>query len=57
MIGQAEIEWWGDTFSVTSPLGGAGCRTGDDMEMLVARAIASLDESIVKGGNCVTVLS
>jgi diguanylate cyclase (GGDEF)-like protein/PAS domain S-box-containing protein len=56
MIGQAEIEWWGDTFSVTSPLGGAGCRAGDDMETLVARAIASLDESVVKGGNCVTVL-
>jgi diguanylate cyclase (GGDEF)-like protein/PAS domain S-box-containing protein len=57
MIGQAEIEWWGDTFSVTSPLGGAGCRAGDDVETLVARAAASLKESIVKGGNCVTVLA
>jgi len=57
MTGQAEIEWWGDRFSVTSPVGGAGCRPGDEVEMLVARAAASLQESIVKGGNCVTVLS
>ena len=57
MIGQAEIEWWGDKFSVTSPVGGAGCRAGDNAELLVARAAASLQESIGKGGNCVTVLS
>jgi two-component system cell cycle response regulator len=56
MIVQAEIEWWGDTFSVTSPMGGAGCRPEDELEDLVARAAASLQESIVKGGNCVTVL-
>jgi diguanylate cyclase (GGDEF)-like protein/PAS domain S-box-containing protein len=57
MIGRSEIEWWGDKFSVTSPVGGAGCRAGDEIELLVARAAASLQESIVKGGNCVTVLS
>jgi diguanylate cyclase (GGDEF)-like protein/PAS domain S-box-containing protein len=57
MIGQSEIEWWGDQFSVTSPVGGAGCRPGDEVEVLVARAAASLQESIAKGGNCVTVLS
>lgn len=57
MIGHAEIEWWGDTFSVTSPVGGAGCRPGDEVESLVARATASLEESLVKGGNCVTVLT
>ena len=56
MIGRSEIEWWGDKFSVTSPLGGAGCRTGDEVELLIARAEASLKESIGKGGNCVTVL-
>jgi diguanylate cyclase (GGDEF)-like protein/PAS domain S-box-containing protein len=56
MIGQAEIEWWGDRFSVTSPVGGAGCRAGDNAELLVARAAASLQGSIEKGGNCVTVL-
>lgn len=55
-IGRSEIEWWGDKFSVTSPLGGAGCRAGDDVESLVARAEGSLRESIEKGGNCVTVL-
>jgi diguanylate cyclase (GGDEF)-like protein/PAS domain S-box-containing protein len=56
MIGQAEIEWWGDKFSVTSPVGGSGCRAGDEVELLVARAASSLQESVVKGGNCVTVL-
>lgn len=56
IIGQAEIEWWGDRFSVTSPVGGAGCRAGDNAELLIARAAASLQESIEKGGNCVTVL-
>jgi two-component system cell cycle response regulator len=57
MVGQAEIEWWGDKFSVTSPVGGAGCRPGDEVEGLIARASTSLEESILKGGNCVTVLS
>ena len=57
MIGRSEIEWWGDKFSVTSPVGGAGCRAGDNTELLLARAAASLQESIGKGGNCVTVLS
>lgn len=57
MIGRSEIEWWGDRFSVTSPVGGAGCRMGDTPETLIERAAASLHESIEKGGNCVTVLS
>jgi diguanylate cyclase (GGDEF)-like protein/PAS domain S-box-containing protein len=57
MIGRSEIEWWGDKFSVTSPVGGAGCRAGDQVESLIARAEASLKESIMKGGNCVNVLS
>ena len=57
MISRSEIEWWGDKFSMTSPVGGAGCRTGDTVESLLARAETSLKESIGKGGNCVTVLS
>jgi diguanylate cyclase (GGDEF)-like protein/PAS domain S-box-containing protein len=57
MISGAEIEWWGDRFSVTSPLGGAGCRAEDTAELLIERAEASLQESIEKGGNCVVVLS
>ena len=57
MIGMAEIEWWGDKFSVTSPVGGAGCRAEDTAELLIERATASLQESIEKGGNCVVVLS
>jgi diguanylate cyclase (GGDEF)-like protein/PAS domain S-box-containing protein len=56
-IARSEIEWWGDKFSVTSPVGGAGCRPGDDLESLIARAEASLKESIENGGNRVTVLS
>jgi PAS domain S-box-containing protein/diguanylate cyclase (GGDEF)-like protein len=55
-VARSEIEWWGDRFSVTSPMGGAGCRNGDDPEMMIARASASIRESIAKGGNCVTVL-
>lgn len=57
MIARSEIEWWGDKFSVTSPVGGAGCRPGDELESLIARAEASLQESIENGGNRVTVLS
>ena len=56
IIGRSEIEWWGDKFAVTSPVGGAGCRAGDNVETIVARAETSLRESMVKGGNCVTVL-
>jgi len=57
MVSIAEIEWWGDKFSVTSPVGGAGCRAEDTVELLVERAEASLRESILRGGNCVVVLS
>jgi diguanylate cyclase (GGDEF)-like protein/PAS domain S-box-containing protein len=57
MIGSAEIEWWGDKFFVTSSVGGASSRNGDNSERLVARAVASLQKSIGKDGNCVTVLS
>jgi hypothetical protein len=57
MIGRSEIEWWGDTFSVTSAVGGAGVRSADTLELLIARAEASIQESIVNGGNCVTVLT
>lgn len=55
-VGRSEIEWWGDKFSVTSPVGGAGCRDGDDVDSLITRAETSIKESISKGGNCVTVL-
>jgi diguanylate cyclase (GGDEF)-like protein len=57
MIGSSEIEWWGDKFFVTSSVGGASSRNGDNSERLVARAVASLQKSIGKDGNCVTVLS
>jgi diguanylate cyclase (GGDEF)-like protein/PAS domain S-box-containing protein len=57
MISRSEIEWWGDKFSITSPVGGAGCRPEDTVELLIQRAEASVQESVAKGGNCVTVLS
>ncbi|MGH9678836.1 MAG: diguanylate cyclase domain-containing protein, partial [Candidatus Acidiferrales bacterium] len=57
MVSQSEIEWWGDIFSVTCAFGGAGCRPDDTPELLVARAEKSLQESIVRGGNCVTTLT
>jgi hypothetical protein len=37
-------------------VGGTACRIGDNVENLIARADASLQESIAKGGNRVTVL-
>ena len=56
MVGQSEIEWWGDTFTVAGAFGGAGSRVGDTLELLVDRAEKSLQESIARGGDCVTVL-
>ena len=56
MVGQSEIEWWGDKFSVTSSLGGTASRPGDNPEMLMERAEKSLKGSVTSGGNCVTVL-
>jgi diguanylate cyclase (GGDEF)-like protein/PAS domain S-box-containing protein len=56
MVTQSEIEWWGDTFPMTAAFGGAGCREGDTLELLVERAEQSLTESINAGGNRVTVL-
>jgi hypothetical protein len=44
-------------FSVSSPVGGAGVRPGDTLELLMARAESSINESIASGGNCVTVQS
>jgi diguanylate cyclase (GGDEF)-like protein len=55
MIGQSEVEWWGDKFSVTAAFGGAGSRSDDTLELLVERAEKSLIESISAGGNRVTV--
>jgi len=54
IVGLSEIEWWGDTFSITCAFGGAGSRIGDSLEQLTERAEKSLEESIAKGGNCVT---
>jgi diguanylate cyclase (GGDEF)-like protein/PAS domain S-box-containing protein len=55
MIGNCEIEWWGDAFPVAVTLGGAGVRPGDTVELLVERAEKSLLERIAAGGNRVTV--
>jgi diguanylate cyclase (GGDEF)-like protein/PAS domain S-box-containing protein len=57
MVGQSEIEWWGDKFSVTAAFGGAGTRAGDTLELLMERAESSLLESIAAGGNRVTVVT
>jgi diguanylate cyclase (GGDEF)-like protein/PAS domain S-box-containing protein len=53
IVGHSEIEWWGDTFSVTCAFGGAGSRFGESLEQLMERAQQSLQESISKGGDCV----
>ena len=45
-ISQSEIEWWGDTFSVTAAFGGTGSRPGDTLELLLERAENSLRKSL-----------
>lgn len=57
MIGNSEIEWWGDSISIAAALGGAGARPEDTVELLIDRAQRSLLESIAAGGNRVTVLA
>lgn len=57
IVGQSEIEWWGDAFTVTCAFGGAGCRMGDTPELLMERAERSLKASVANGGNCVTALA
>jgi len=57
IIGRSEIEWWGDMFSVTSAVGGGGCREGDTVETLIARTAAALQENLTNSGNRATVLS
>ena len=57
MVAQSEVEWWGDTFSVTAAFGGTGTRPGDTLELLVERAGKSLLRSVNTGGNRVTVLA
>lgn len=56
-VGQSEMEWWGEAFSVTCAFGGAGCRAGDTWKSLVERAEKSLQQSISKGGDRVNALS
>jgi hypothetical protein len=56
MVCQSEVEWWGDTISVTAAFGGAGSRPGDTLELLVGRAGKCLVRSLFEGGNRVTVI-
>lgn len=55
MIGQSQVEWWGDRFAVTASLGCAGCRPEDTVESLVDRTEKAFEESAAAGGNRVTV--
>jgi GGDEF domain-containing protein len=57
MVAKSEIEWWGDKFPLTASFGGAECKGGDTLELLMERAEKSLAESIAAGGNCATALS
>ena len=56
IVGQSEIEWWGDRFSITCSIGGAASRAGDNLETLLQRAELSHEASIASGGNRFTVL-
>lgn len=55
MVGEVEVEWWGDARRVTISLGAAGALPGDDAEAIVARAEAALQEGITRGGDRVVV--
>jgi diguanylate cyclase (GGDEF)-like protein/PAS domain S-box-containing protein len=52
-----EIRWWGQKIAVTISVGGASARAGDTNAALIERAEASLRESLVRGGNCFTVIA
>jgi len=51
----AQIEWWGDQWTISASFGGAAARMGDTIESLLDRAEKSLVESLAAGGNQVTV--
>ncbi|MGO9270144.1 MAG: diguanylate cyclase domain-containing protein [Terriglobia bacterium] len=48
----AEIDWWGDRLSVTGVLGGASVEPGDDIESILQRAEQSLEQNLIKDGDC-----
>jgi diguanylate cyclase (GGDEF)-like protein/PAS domain S-box-containing protein len=55
MVNAAEVEWWGDRWSVTASFGATTVTMGDTVESISERAQRSLDESIAAGGNRVTL--
>ena len=55
MIGEVEMEWWGDTLKFSVSLGAATARSGDDLESILGRAEAALLQSTQAGGNRITV--
>jgi len=57
MIGEVQVEWWGDTLKFTASLGGAAALPGDDADSIVARAQSALQDALGAGGDCVTVSS
>jgi len=55
LIGETEVEWWGDRRKVSATFGGAEARAGDDVEGLLARAEGALHEARNAGGNRVAL--
>ena len=53
----AGITWWGDALSVTVSVGATAIKPGETLDLLVERLAAALQESVLGGGNRVTVLS
>jgi len=55
MVNAAELEWWGDRWSVTASFGATTVAPNDTPESILERAERSLDESVAAGGNRVSL--
>jgi diguanylate cyclase (GGDEF)-like protein len=54
VVGFAAIPWWGDRVSVTISLGATSVCAGDDAASIVSRAEVALEQSLARGGSCVS---
>jgi len=57
MVAFSKIKWWGDELSVSASFGAATVRSNDTVQSILDRALKSANQSMMAGGNCVTVAS
>lgn len=57
MVQHSRINWWGDTWSVTTSIGAAPVRDMDTVGMMVSRAEQGMRKSSESGGNQSTVVT